>query len=254
MTGGDLNSLFRLYTAEPDNQGRWSDADAYTLINESQNYIALQIEWPVAHLSSSTVQNTQEYTIPEILKIERVYLQGQPCVPTDIATLEGTQIGFYDQTSKVTPYTPNWNSQPAATYPVTNVQMGYPNGVSPFYVGQRPQYYINGGNIGFVPPPAGVYTMDIWGIGVPRAMANPSDVCDFPSFFKSAIAHKAAELAFLSDSQLEKAQTQGLKFMEWMPQLRTWKYDLLKNKSRGPRPIAYRHFFRRAASRGRGDC
>lgn len=253
MTGGDINNLFRVFTAEPDNQGRWSDADAYTLINEAQNLISLELEWPVVHLSSTSVNGTQEYAMPEIIKIERVYLQGQPCVPTDISTLEGVQIGYYDQNSTQTAYTPQWNSNVTDTYPVTNTQTGYPNGVSPYYVGQRPQYYENGGNIGFVPIPAGTYTIDIWGIGVPTPLAASTDTCVFPSFFKSAIAHKAAELAFLSDSQTAKAQTQALKFMEWMPQLRTWKRDLLKNKPRGPRPITYRHFYRRGSILGDAD-
>lgn len=250
MTGGDINNLFRIYTAEPDNTGRWSDADAYTLINEAQKFISLKIEWPVVHFSASTVANTQEYTLPEINRLERVYLAGQPCVPTDIATLEGTQIEFYDQTSTTTANTPQWNSLVYNTYPVVNTQMGYPNGVSPYYIGQRPQYYVNGGNLGFVPIPSTVYTIDIWGIGIPTSLAAAADTCDYPSQFESAIAHKAAELAFLADSQLEKAQAQALKFMEWLPELRAWKATFLKNKSRGPRPISYRHFFRRGAILG----
>lgn len=245
MTGGDLNNLFRIETAEPDSQGRWSDTDVYTLINEAQKFIALQIEWPIVHLSTTTVLNTQEYTMPEIIQIHRVYLAGQPCVPTDIATLEGLQIGYYDQNSTQTAYTPQWNSAVYNTYPVANTQAGYPNGVSPYYVGQRPQFYENGGNIGFVPIPAGAYALDIWGIGVPRSLAASNDVSDFPSFFQSAIAHKAAERALIADNKPAMAQIQAMKFAEWMPRLREWKHDLLKFKSRGPRPIAYRHFYRR---------
>ena len=250
MTFGDIDNLFRVFTGEPDNQGRWSDTDVATLVNEAQNFIALTIQWPIVHFSASTVASQQEYTLPELLQIERVYLAGQPCVPTDIATLEGTQIEFYDQTNPTTTYTPNWNNQPATAYPVVNTQMGYPNGVSPYYVGERPQYYVNGGNIGFVPPPIAAYTMDLWGVGVPQVLANQNDACDFPSFFKSAIAHKAAELALLSDSKPQAAQTQGLKFAEWLPKLLTWRQTLVKNKSRGPRVIAYRHFYRRGSILG----
>lgn len=255
MTFADIDNLFRVFTAEPDNTGRWSDTDVSTLTNEAQNFIALLLEWPVVHFSSTSSAPVngvpvQEYTLPEILQIERVYLAGQPCVPTDIETLEGTQIEFYDQTSTTTPYTPNWNSQVATAYPVVNTQMGYPNGVAPFYIGERPQYYVNGGNIGFVPPPAAAYVMDIWGIGVPTPLVNQTDGCVFPSFFKSALAHKTAELAFLADSKPEMAQTQALKFAEWVPQLRTWRKGLVKNKSRGPRPISYRHFYRRGSILG----
>lgn len=251
MTLSDINALFRIFTAEPDNTGRWSDSDVATLINEAQNFISLQIEWPVGHWQATSVNGTQEYTQPQLIKIERVYLAGQPCIPTDIATLEGTQIEFYDQTNPTTAYTPNWNSQPVTAYPVVNTQMGYPNGVSPYYVGERPQYYLNGGNLGFVPPPAGAYTMDIWGIAVPTPLVNLADVCVFPDFFKSALAHKAAEIALHADSADDRAQQQALKFAEWMPQLRAWKRTLLKNKSRGPRPITYRHFFKRGSLLGR---
>lgn len=250
MLGSDINATFRRFTAETDPTGRWADADVYDFINQAQNLISLQLEWPVVHLNAMSVANTQEYTMPEIVKIERVYLAGQPCVPTDIATLEGLQIEYYDQNSTQTPNTPQWNSAVFNTYPVTNTQVGYPNGVSPYYVGQRPVYYVNGGNIGFVPIPAGAYSMDIWGIGLPTPFSTGTETCSFPSFFKPALAHKAAQLAFEADSQLERAQMQSAHFMEWMPQLRTWKYDLVKNKSRGPRPITYRHFFRRGSIMG----
>lgn len=254
MTGATLNNLFRVFTAEPNNQGRWSDADAYTLINEAQNLLGLLLEWPVVNLTATSQAQTQEYVLStNIQKIERVYLQGQPCVPTDIATLEGTQIEYYDQNSNTTPYTPQWNTAIYNTYPVTNTQTGYPNGVSPYYVGKRPSYYVygetgNAGNLtmGFVPIPlSSNYAISIWGIGVPNPVLQATDNSDFPSFFASAIAHKASELAFLADSQNERAQAAALKFAEWLPQLRTWKLDLLKNKSRGPRPIAYRQFFKR---------
>lgn len=250
MTLGDIDSQFRVYTAEPDNTGRWSQADAAALFNEARNYIALLLRWPDATWVNVLSGGQQEFTIPEILEIDRVYLAGQPIYPTSIPILEGTDIEYYDQSALNN--TPQWNTQPYAGYPVSNSQFGYPIGVSPsFYPGQRPGYYMRGGNIGFVPPPASAYTVQIDGVGVPPQLVNQSDVDIFPSFFKHAIAWKAAEIGYAADKAIESATAASSEYMKWEKQLISWKRQLQRNKPRGPRFISYRHFWSRGSLVGR---
>lgn len=256
LTGTYLNNLFRVRTAEYNTAGRWSDPDVYTLLTEAQNWLAQKIEWPVLHAiapnPNGTQNGTQEYTLPDnFIKIERVYVAGQACVPTDIPTLEGDQIEYYDQSYQAggvgALYTPQWNSNPAVAYPVSNTQQGWPQGVSPYYVGQRPQYYLNGGNIGFVPIPAGQYQIDIWGIGVPNALTAGASVCDYPQIAASCLVWRAVGDAMFSDSQAERMQFAYLQAEAGLADVRTWKADLLKNKPRGWRPITYRHFYKRGS-------
>ncbi|MDE2098159.1 MAG: hypothetical protein KGL39_12970 [Patescibacteria group bacterium] len=261
MVGSYIKNLFRVYTAEYNAAGRWSDADVYTLISEAQMWLALKMLWPILHAVAAnpngTQNGTQEYTLPDnFIQIKRVYVAGQAAVPTDIPTLEGDQIEYYDQSYPAT-YTPQWNSNASAAYPVSNTMQGYPQGVSPYYVGARPQWYMNGGNIGFVPVPAGQYQIDLWGVGVPNALTSDTSPCDFPQVCARALAWRAVGDAMFSDSQQERMQTAYLNAEAALADAREWKADFSPNKPRGWRPIQYRHFYRRdsvlGASQGNYD-
>ena len=253
MTLSDLDAEFRRNTGEPDPTGRWSYSDVAGWTNEARNFLAMLLRWPDATwtntLTGGTGTGITEIQLPELLEIDRVYVAGQPIVPTTIPQLEGTDIQFYDQTA--TGNLPQWNTQPYAGYPVQNGQMGYPAGTGPFFVGMRPRYYLRGGNIGLVPSPSGSFTIQIDGIGPPTPLVNQGDVDIFPSFFKYAIAHKAAELAFLADKAMDSAQAQGQLYQQHEKELITWRRKLQKNAPRGPRLISYRGFFSRGSIIGR---
>lgn len=250
MTLGDLDAQFRIYTGEPDPNGRWSQADVATLMNEQRNYVAMLIHWPDATWTNTLTGQQQEFTLPEILQIDRVYLAGQPIVPISPPALEGTDIEFYDQSAVNN--TPQWLTQPYAGYPVTNNQYGYPIGMTPsFTSGRRPAYYMRGGNIGFVPPPANAYLIQIDGVGVPPLLVNEGDVDIFPSFFKHYLAWRAAVVAGISDRANEFMAAANSQAAEWEKQIISWGRNLQKNRPKGPRFIAYRHFYSRQSMVGR---
>lgn len=255
MTLSDLDQEFRRNTGETDPSGRWSYADVAGWVNEARNFLALLIRWPdttwTQTLTGGSGTGITEIQLPEILEIDRVYVAGQPIVPTTIPALEGTDIQYYDESSTDGTFKPQWNTQAYAGYPVSNAQMGYPAGMSPFYVGQRPRYYLRGGNIGLIPSPSGSFTMQIDGIAPPTALVNPGDVDVFPSFFKYALAHKAAELAFLADKAMDSAQAQEALYKDHEKELITWRRTVQKNVPKGPRLITYRHLFNRSSLIGR---
>lgn len=253
MTLGDIDAQFRIYTGEPDPTGRWSYSDAANLINEGRNYISMLTHWPDATWVNVLTGPAQEFTLPEILEIDRVYLNGQPIVPTSIPALEGTDIELYDQSSQTTQFTPNWNSQPYSIYPVPNSQFGYPAGMPPsFFQGQRPGYYLRGGNIGFVPPPTtGSYNIQIDGVTVPPPLVNQSDVDIFPSFMKFYIAWRAAMVAQYGDKASESMQLAAGMVKDWEKMIISWVRNLQKNRPKAARFISYRHRYNRASTVGR---
>ncbi|MGH7745824.1 MAG: hypothetical protein ACREQ5_13740 [Candidatus Dormibacteria bacterium] len=248
MTLGNLDNQFRVYVAEPNNQGRWSQNDVATLVNEAQNYYAIMLRWPDASYFNTLPGSQQEFTLPEILEIDRVYLNGQPIVPTSIPALEGTDIELYDQSAANN--TPQWNQTTYQPYPVTNVQYGYPQGMTVAPIagqGARPNYYLRGGNLGFVPPPSASYFVQVDGIGLPLPLALQTDISIFPSFFQHILALRAALIAFTADQNLQNMAAIQQQITQWERNLLSWKRALQKNKPTGPRVISYRNFYNREA-------
>lgn len=252
MILNDIDIEFRRNTGETDPAGRWSYADVAGWINEARNFLALLLRWPdwtwTNTLSGGTGIGVAEIQMPETIQIDRVYVNGQPIVPTSIPALEGTDIEYYDMSVG---NLPQWNQQPYASFPVQSGQQGYPQGLGPFYVGQRPRYYMRGGNLGLVPSPSGSFTLQVDGVGVPPPLVNQNDIDIFPSFAKYTIAHKAAELAFLADKNPDSAQAQAMEYKANEKELITWRRSLVKNLPRGPRVIGYRHFWSRGSLIGR---
>lgn len=238
MQLGDINAQVRILLAEPDSTGRWSDTDLASLINQGQKAVVKELEFPEGTLVNQTTAGQQEYTIPEVFKILRVYVAGQPIIQTDIPTLEGAQIEMYDQSAPN--YLPQWLSQNSTAYPVAS-DTGYPYpSTLPFYAGQRPQWYLRGGNIGLVPPPAGTYTLQIDIVPVPAALANAADVSTLPSNFLQAIAWYAVYQAKFADSRLEDAAFAMQQFEGEMGKLRAWKSSFKGSTNRAPVLLTYR--------------
>lgn len=241
------NNLFRVLAAEPDSAGRWSDLAITTLVNTGCRAIALEVNFPESQQTFVSTAGIQEYTMAENLKILRVYVAGQLIVPTDIPSLEGDQLQYFDQTG--TGQQPQWLTQTSAVYPVTNTPTGYPvSSALPFYVGQRPMYYIRGGNIGFVPQPAGVYTVRLDLIPVPPLLALQTDQSIYPSVADEAIVWKALELAYFSDSNIEKAGYARNNFEQEMKKLRSWINDYKHQAPHTPMPITYRSYYQNKSS------
>jgi hypothetical protein len=242
MTLSDLLNLTRILLAEPNTTptGRWSDSDLTTLINQAQQQIALELDFPEASLTFSTTTGIQEYQMPELLKILRVYIAGQPIVPTTIPALEGDQIEFWDQTAANNQT--QWQSQSGLAYPVAASQ-SWPNaGNTPWQQGNRPRFYMRGGNMGFVPKPSGVYSVQVDIVPSPPTLVNSTDTSIFDTKFKDAICWKTCTYAFFADSNsLMATATQNYELE--MRKLRAWKEDIQKMLPRGVFPITTRTYF-----------
>lgn len=240
MTLADELSRVRYALAEPDSTGRFSDAELTSHINAARRDISLAVRFPEIRLTANTVGGQQEYALTEdILDVKRVYVAGQPVPRTDIATMEGAQIGLYDMTG--TAFTPQWQSQAAAAYPVS-ADAGYPAPTAmPYYAGQRPMFYHRGGNIGLVPAPSGVVPMIVDGIALAPDLANPTDTDVFPRYYIDAICWKATEFALFADRDPQAYQYAVSQAERAMGALRD-QMTQFKGSS-GFKPLTYRSIF-----------
>ncbi len=241
-----LNSV-RVFLAEPEpvgvNQGRWTDTDLTTLINQAHTQIALDIDWPESTYTGYTLAGIQEYQMPETLKILRVYLGGQPIVPTTIPALQGDQIEQWDQSAPGN--IPQWVYQPQESYPFLQTSGGGSGtnaGNTPWSQGERPRFYPRGGNIGFVPIPNGAYYVQIDLIPQPPVLVNTTDTSIYQSTFLDAIVWKTCEYAMFADTN-SMMQTCASNYQAELVKLRAWKSDYVKMLPRGVFPITARTFF-----------
>jgi hypothetical protein len=87
---------------------RWSNANLITLIDQEVKDLVAAIYFPQSRLVWSNINNQQEFPLPEVHRIDRVYLDGRRIVETygNIDTLEGRQILRDDQSGKGAPIQP----------------------------------------------------------------------------------------------------------------------------------------------------
>jgi hypothetical protein len=87
---------------------RWSNANLITLIDQEVKDLVAAIYFPQSRLVWSNINNQQEFPLPEVHRIDRVYLNGRRIVETygNIDTLEGRQILRDDQSGKGAPIQP----------------------------------------------------------------------------------------------------------------------------------------------------
>jgi hypothetical protein len=129
-----------------------------------------RVKFPYARVSTPTIAGQQEYVLPETPIDDGtgcVWLNGQLLTKTSITTLQGQEIGFYDQTGMGTQpagsggppvnfgnYTPKWLIQPTVSFPFPNSWQGAPRPfASSWQTNSAPRYYLHGGSIGIVPAP-----------------------------------------------------------------------------------------------------
>jgi hypothetical protein len=252
MLLSDLLNFTQILLAEPSSvlDGRWSQADLTVLINQAHTQIALDLDWPESTYTGTTVMGTQEYQLPETLKILRVYVAGMPIVPTTIPALGGDQLEIYDRSALNNQ--PQWTAQPEETYPIQTGTTGTGTGGwgrgadagnTPWSIGNRPRFYMRGGNIGFVPIPAGAYLAQIDFVPQPPALVLAGDVSIYQTTFKDAICWKACEYAMFADNN-SMMSTCTNNYQAELLKLRAWKEDLIKMLPRGVFPITARTNFR----------
>jgi hypothetical protein len=200
---GIINEI-RVRAGEPDPAGRWSNANLTPLINRAHVDVGLLLQRPEATFYFVTVPTVGEYNLDEHTNILRVKVggpPGQPIVPQSIDMLEGTQINLYDQSSTTTPFTPQWLTQPPASYPVSS-STGFPAPITiPWSPGNRPAFYLRGDGavLGLVPTPSTGYVVQIDCIAQPSVLVNDGDSSDFPDKAMDALVYKTMAYMAVSD-------------------------------------------------------
>jgi hypothetical protein len=212
----DVAELARGWLGEYYSSGAFSDNQMMLWVERAQKEVVKKIRWPEALLSWSTVPGVQEYAFQEPVRVKRVYIQGQPIIRTDFATLEGRQIEMYDQTAQGTGpagtyeygepsantqggYVPQWSATPGSTYPVNSAQFGMANFAAPWYSGSRPKYYFRGGIIGFVPYPMSVSPVQAAIVKVPNKITSLNDMLIAPDGSVEAMAWLVVYWAYFQD-------------------------------------------------------
>lgn len=258
----DVTTFARSLTGDGTTGIRFTDAQLISYVDRAQKLIVRDLKWPPSRFVFTTTSTVQEYQLQEVIKILAVYINGQPLVRTDKATLEGRQIQFYDQTGSgggpgglVVPnqapvlaganYTPQWTSQTASTYPVPS-SLGYPApDAAPWMPGQRPRYYCNGGSIGFVPAPLGALKVVCDVIAQPVTLQTLADALMLPDIALDALSWKVIELMYFSDKETGADQRNYAltEYTKALGELRSWKRGYDGSGPKGPKPLTVRSFY-----------
>jgi hypothetical protein len=93
MTSSDILTLVRQIA--PDLMQL--DSSLLNFIDRANKRLVKSTLFPDAWVSLLTVANQQEYMSPELYQVKNVYVAGQIATQSDIATLQGNQIGLYSQ-------------------------------------------------------------------------------------------------------------------------------------------------------------
>lgn len=233
-------------------------------VDRAQKWIIRNLKWPESRFAFQSIPNVQEYQIPEVIRILRVYMQGQPIVRSDIPTLEGQQIQLNDQTGTgggpgglINPttapalvggnYSPQWTGTPPAVYPVPSSLNAPSPSAAPWIVGQRPRYYMRGGMLGFVPIPLGTYQIVVDCIAQPYTLVNLADACVLPDVALDALAWKTCEFSYYADPTNQSAGDSRnyatSEFQKAMAELKSWKKTMDGVGPRGPNVLPLRTFY-----------
>lgn len=229
VTGQDIINKTRIYAAEPNPGGRWSDSDILSLADDACTAVSMRADFPESIFKMTALSGTQEYALPEVMAILRVYVAGQLIFPTDIPTLQAEQIEVFDQSGAN--YTPAWTQVAAATYPVAN-DMASPVPAVSYYPGQRPQFYLRGANIGFVPTISGTPTIQIDAIPIPIPLTAAGTQTNYPHIFLPALAHHTAAAMYSADSNDAMANIELGKYELALKDIVAWKRNFVRNKPR----------------------
>ena len=200
MILNDILQRTRNLSGETNPNGRFPNAVLIDLINGASDAINNEVEWPYATYTPQggglTLPNIATYGLPDVTQLLRVYLAGEAIKPVTQDILEGNQLGLYDAYGAS--YTPTWTQITAASYPVAR-QNSVPLEMRPAQFGDDPQYFVNGGWLTIVPPPANAVSFVIDVIDLPLTLVNLDDVSSYPRKFKDAIAWKTIEYMRVSD-------------------------------------------------------
>ena len=264
MQAQDVTTFARTLLNEPTPGQRWTDAQLLSFADRAQKLVIRTLRWPESRFSFQSAPNVQEYQIPEVVRVLRVYMNGQPIVRSDIPTLEGQQIQFNDQSgtgggpggllapNTAAPalvsgnYTPSWTGQAPASYPVQS-SLGAPSpSAQPWIAGQRPRFYLRGGSMGFVPAPLAAYAIVVDCVAQPFTLSSLADACVLPDIALDALAWKVCEYCNYADpTNQQGADSRNYAAQastKAMADLKGWVKSYDGVGPRGPNVLALRSF------------
>lgn len=273
----EILSFLRGILAEPY-QDRFSDTQLYQWISQAQREVARETRAIEGRKGIQVVSGIQEYVLPPLVSIKRVYVAGpgwaQRITHTSIPIMEGDQLRIYDQSGPAAApgtsttgmnsqfgggsYTPQWLTLQPEPYPVANCGYGTLGYMPlPMFPGQRPQYYLRGiGRIGLVPPPLGNYfiVLDIYEMPKEIDASNPANVpSPFPDDFKEAISWYAAAFAYHSDQEAgsDSLESDALaRYNTCLAKLHSFVSNINEDDPQGPYMLTHRAYYEANASRG----
>lgn len=274
MFFSDIDSFARGLLAEPYTD-RFSEAQMYQWISQAQREIARETRCFEGRKCIQLQPNLQEYPLPKLVGIKRVYVAGpgwaQRITHTSIPQMEGDQLRIYDQSGTgsttaqpnsgnvtgagMNTFTPVWLTLPPAPYPVENSDFGIGYNPLPMIPGRRPQYYLRGiGRIGLVPPPIASYflvldiaeTTEEIDVATVTSLESP-----FPDDFKEALSWYTLHFAYHSDQSVgadSLAADAMANYMACLAKMQSFVHNINEDDPEGPYMLTHRAFYEAAAT------
>lgn len=263
MLVSDCLAYERILLATPSGANvRWSDSQLITLTDRAVKSLVAAILFPESRLTltGGTIANQQEYVLPEMHEVYRVYLNGQIIVkvPGNIDTLEGRQILFDDQTGQGTPIAgsggpggggtsqPAWTIQTPVAYPFLNSWGSPAPNAQPWFNGQRSRFYRRGGSIGLVSTPSASGEMlVVEGVRIPTTLTATTQTVIVPDNFMEAIANFVCYRALSADKDdlaMQMSDRFYTAYDKEVRKLRTWRRQYSEDDA-ALLPLTYRQSF-----------
>lgn len=275
MLASDALKYERILLATPGGaNSRWQDSQLLTLTDRAVKSLVAAILFPESRLTltGGTIANQQEYVLPDMHEVYRVYLNGQIIVevPGNIDTLEGRQILLDDQLGQGIPINPGsggppggggtsqpqWAIQTPTTYPFLNAWGNPAPNAQPWTTGQRARFYRRGGSIGIVPAPGNAgEALVVEGVRVPSTLTQTGDPIIVPDNFMEAIANFVCYRALSADKDDLSIQMSDRFYAAYereVRKLRTWKRQY-SNEDGALLPLTYRQSFAIGGNRNGGS-
>jgi hypothetical protein len=262
MNAGEVINDWRRNVNEP-NTNRFTVADSIDFLNKACRQVAIDLPYTEGTWSFPTIAGQKEYAMLETIRILRVYILGAPdpitgltpkqlLEPTDIPSMEGDNQNYFDASSGFRlgqpPLTPQWIAEQPRPYPNYNHQtnqFGYGKSSHIWRHGDKPRWYMRYGNIGFVPPPNAVYTVNVDHIPVPPTVVTLSDLLEFGEVYRDILVYKMSEYSRQADGSSDSQKNNQL-YQTHMKQQKEWwdKFQIGK-------PMTFIPWVRRNNSGGR---
>jgi hypothetical protein len=282
MLVSDCIQIQRILLSTPSDgpggvQTRWPDSYLVPLTDRAVKAVVADVLFPESRIWFTSIAGQQQYQLPAMHEIQRVYVNGQPIAstPGNIDTLEGIQSQLYNATGNGAeppgsggppggggPMQPEWVVQTPVSYPYLNAWGSPAPGAQPYYPGQSPRYYFRGGYIGIVPAPIAVGAqITVEGVRIPNTLVSVNDTVVVPDNFMDAINLYVLWATSISNDSSTAQKNREMNRNDYdieIRKLRTWARQYLRDNDQIlPQTNMYRDYYREGGARsgfsGLGD-